>query len=865
MKPPRLEDGGQLRDNRNGDAAGGGRFKKSRVGAPASKVTDQRAPVIEPREPHELIFRLAAGGRSMFSHADVIRTQDDLDPMDHKLDERFQQLVRGARALSKTARRTTNVRSASLEIAARDDTIRLLEHQLSTVYSSRSWKLSAPIRDVVTRLRRARNLYWALQIAAKEKVAALAASSSRSSRHRHKRRGRPLRVLALGDGRIPSTVLTFDMSLLPAVVKLGGDLQIYYASEWPADTAFENADIVFMMRVCTGEAVEAARLCADAGAALIYMLDDDFSSLDPDSPLGAHYRAIGAEHNISQLMAIADLTVVWSRALAAKFSLLARRIEVFDSIANIEIFDVLARSGKRRGREAVRFGYAGGTTHAADLALIREPLLDHLRRHPDHIFESIGLHVEYLEGHPQYRHFPGSADMRLYYKMLMDRKWDFAVAPLQDTSFNAAKSDNKYREYSAAGIAAIFADVPAYKHVIRSGVNGLLASNDAEWSAALEELSTNEQTRRSLRTAASADVRARMTAQRVAEQYSRVIERYVVRERVIAAGPRHLPTFAIDINVPFRLLEEQRRARLRRRDIGEVTDADLAWADTLVIVRSLEPDAYDLLCRARNKNVKVIYSLDDNWVEFPKDNTPLSRHINAAHNQEALRKILAQSDLIKASTPSIEAAAQRFNRNVVRYPYGFDFELVNGKPEFRRDGRIRVGYFGTPGRDSQFDFVIEALKLAQRELDNLDLEFLGFSPKRASELRNVRTLPFLSDYESSIRVLAGRQWDLGLSPLVDTEFNRAKLPTKFRDYAATGAVGLYSRLPSYEDVVSPGQTGMLLSNDAEEWAEVLVSLARDQERRESMALNAFQYVRKNLSAERAAEDWMRILEKVAVS
>lgn len=65
---------------------------------------------------------------------------------------------------------------------------------------------------------------------------------------------------------------------------------------------------------------------------------------------------------------------------------------------------------------------------------------------------------------------------------------DIAIAPLQDNSFNRCKSAIKFMEYSALGLAGVYAALAPYQSIVRDGENGFLASNIDEWIRKLNAL-----------------------------------------------------------------------------------------------------------------------------------------------------------------------------------------------------------------------------------------------------------------------------------------------------------------------------------------------------------------------------------------
>ena len=78
---------------------------------------------------------------------------------------------------------------------------------------------------------------------------------------------------------------------------------------------------------------------------------------------------------------------------------------------------------------------------------------------------------------------------------------DINIAPLRDTLFNRAKSENKWIEASLVEVPTVASRVGAFKKMISSGT-GLLCSTEEEWKSALLQLIDDSELRRSIGEAA---------------------------------------------------------------------------------------------------------------------------------------------------------------------------------------------------------------------------------------------------------------------------------------------------------------------------------------------------------------------------
>lgn len=75
---------------------------------------------------------------------------------------------------------------------------------------------------------------------------------------------------------------------------------------------------------------------------------------------------------------------------------------------------------------------------------------------------------------------------------------DINIAPLEDSIFNRAKSENKWVEASLVKVPTIASDVGAFHTMIDNGTTGVLCSKPEDWYDALKTLSCNKELRKTL-------------------------------------------------------------------------------------------------------------------------------------------------------------------------------------------------------------------------------------------------------------------------------------------------------------------------------------------------------------------------------
>ena len=223
-------------------------------------------------------------------------------------------------------------------------------------------------------------------------------------------------------------------------------------------------------------------------------------------------RTIASTPRLAQCMAEAGIatTRVVENALDA---------ETLEIAASLRLRREQAAAVARPGRDLVTIVYGSGTkTHDADFLVAGPAILSLLRRHANLRlrivgdltlplgFETVAAQVEELAG----------TDYRAYLGLLAEA--DIAIAPLEPTIFNDAKSNIKFQEAAILGLPSVVSPRQAFREVVVQDSNGLLADTTKDWEQALERLILEPDLRRRLGTRALLDVTARYAPERIARE-----------------------------------------------------------------------------------------------------------------------------------------------------------------------------------------------------------------------------------------------------------------------------------------------------------------------------------------------------------
>ncbi|MFZ6026443.1 MAG: glycosyltransferase [Chloroflexota bacterium] len=273
-------------------------------------------------------------------------------------------------------------------------------------------------------------------------------------------------------------------------------------------------------------------------------------------------------------------------------------------------------------------------------------------------------------------------------------------------------------------------------------------------------------------------------------------------------------------------------------------------ADAVLIQRDFPAhvDVYhQVLAAARLHHKPVIYEIDDLLTELPEE------HPGVAHflpRRAAILAAIAQADAVTCTTQPLAAYLRAFNPRVSVLPNYLLDALWPLRPHLTQDAMkdsrpLVIGYLGSASHVPDLAMLAPLLAgLLDRYGERLLLRLWGIAaPPELAGRSNVQTFDVgLVEYAQFAAYFARQQCDLFIAPLQDSAFNRCKSAIKFLEYSALGVPGVYSNLPPYADVITPGQDG-LLADGLDPWLAHLVALIENDELRRQMGRAAQETVR----------------------
>lgn len=283
-----------------------------------------------------------------------------------------------------------------------------------------------------------------------------------------------------------------------------------------ADLAFRDLDshtVPVFVRCWDHDLMLWIELLRRAKHPYLYYLDDNFWELEGESPLARHYRRLDVRQSLEFAVSNAHEVLTNSEILAAYLQRFGARLRVLPAFFDFALIEGCVREQTQE----FRIGFAGSSTRGDDLQLVGpaiQPILDRL---PNAVFEFCGVMPDGVEPGPGIRFFEHTRSYADFIRFQAERNWAIGVAPLRDTPANRAKTNNKYREYGACGIAGVYSDMPPYQGTVQPGITGLLVepSGDA-WVSAILRLALEPDQRQRIASSAERDVREKYCVETVA-------------------------------------------------------------------------------------------------------------------------------------------------------------------------------------------------------------------------------------------------------------------------------------------------------------------------------------------------------------
>jgi O-antigen biosynthesis protein len=291
-------------------------------------------------------------------------------------------------------------------------------------------------------------------------------------------------------------------------------------------------------------------------------------------------------------------------------------------------------------------------------------------------------------------------------------------------------------------------------------------------------------------------------------------------------------------------------------------------ADILDMPKMYETRPYDIVVIQRQYNefllknielwhevgIKVVYESDDLVTDVPHHN-PAAAIYNS--KSDTIEELLRNVDGIVVSTEPLADVYKNFSENVLVAHNHIDLDFWN-VPHKGHD-RLTIGWWGGGGHWRDINLVQGVIEGAAAGKD-YDVLFAGHKPRWYPEKWSFQEWV---EFDESPGLIT--EFDIGLAPIEENQFNNCKSAIKFLEYAVHKTPCVASDWGPYWRVIEHGETGFL-AHSGKDWVKCLRRLVNDDELRIGMGNAANEWMLENRCLQNRyqplADDYMNFFESL---
>lgn len=302
--------------------------------------------------------------------------------------------------------------------------------------------------------------------------------------------------------------------------------------------------------------------------------------------------------------------------------------------------------------------------------------------------------------------------------------------------------------------------------------------------------------------------------------------------------------------------------------------AELAKYDVIIAQRQHDPNTLRFLKELRFQGKTIIYEIDDNVHAVHPNSPAFSAYKPGGDSVHGVQKFIEACDGLFTSSAELASQYACFSKRTWVLQNCIDFGIRDWdtpveRPEVLKD-KLVIGWAGSITHQDDWAPIQRVMKVILQKYPHtmfcivsahatvdIFLEKFGLPADRVCRLAPV-------DFPEYPKLPA--HFDIGLVPVVNTTFNRAKSDLKPIEYGARKVPYVASRLAPYVRLhqETNGQGGYI-ANTQEEWINAISRLVEDDQDRQSKSEFIFNYVKNERSGAVNAWRWAEAIREAKIA
>lgn len=256
---------------------------------------------------------------------------------------------------------------------------------------------------------------------------------------------------------------------------------------------------------------------------------------------------------------------------------------------------------------------------------------------------------------------------------------------------------------------------------------------------------------------------------------------------------------------------------------------------------------------------KLVLDLDDDPFNLNPQHPMYKEFVAKA---PLYKMFIRSADHIICSTEYIKDVVKDLNPKITVIPNSIDPAIWDLKKKKRKDGKIRIGWFGSSSHIADFDILEGFMKEILLKYPQVEFHLAGFSFENIwDDQKRVFNYAGTKGYEEYPQFVADMDLDIAIAPLHDTQFNRCKSNIKWLEHSMLETPMVLSDVTPYKECVKNYKTGYLAKNKSQ-WVKYLSWLIESEEKRKEIGKAAKEAVLKDWTIDKQLPKYEKLFKRL---
>jgi glycosyltransferase involved in cell wall biosynthesis len=226
--------------------------------------------------------------------------------------------------------------------------------------------------------------------------------------------------------------------------------------------------------------------------------------------------------------------------------------------------------------------------------------------------------------------------------------------------------------------------------------------------------------------------------------------------------------------------------------------------------------------------------------------------------RDRLLELCRRAQIVVCGNKILADELAKFSHRCVVIPTAVDTDLYRVRTDYRLNGPLRLGWLGSSMSIEQTLFPLMNV-LAEIHCQ-LSFELVVISDEPPRFLQDIGWSHFLKWLPAVERTIADHM-DIGLMPLQDNPYQRAKCGAKLLQYMAAGLPVIAAPVGVNREIVADGLTGFLATS-SNDWRQAIHRLTEQETLRAAFGRAGRKFVVQNYPIAHWANQWTALLNEI---